>query len=69
MQTNEVKAAACVLKQPFFTYERILGLVGPGSKAFVLYALNAAEIRKRGGLLFHICQMVKKYVVGQCRLM
>lgn len=47
MQTNEVKAAACVLKQPFFIFERILGLVGPGSKAFVLYALNAAEIRKK----------------------
>lgn len=47
MQTNEVKAAACVLKQAFFIFERILGLVGPGSKAFVLYALNAAEIRKK----------------------
>lgn len=30
MQTDEVKAAACVLKQPFLTFERILGLDGPG---------------------------------------
>lgn len=44
----------------FFTFERILGLVGPGSRAIILYAFNAAEIKKRGVLEFHVCQ-VKKY--------
>ena len=52
MQTNEVKAAACVLKQPFLTFERILGLVGPGSRAFILHAIHAAEKGKKGCLHF-----------------
>lgn len=55
MQTNEVKAAACVLNQPFLTFERILGLVGPGSRAFILRAIHAAEKEKRV-FAFHVCQ-------------
>lgn len=51
MQTNEVKAAACVLKPPFLTFERILGLVGPGSRAFVLHAIHPAE-KEKGCLHF-----------------
>lgn len=47
MQTDEVKAAACVLKEPFLTFESILGLVGPGSRAFILHAIHPAEKGKR----------------------
>lgn len=54
MQTDEVEAAACVLKEPFLTFERILGLVGPGSRAFILHAIHPAE---NGGVFaFHVSQ-------------
>lgn len=40
---------------PFLTFERILGLVGPGSRAFILHAIHPAEKEKRV-FAFHICQ-------------
>lgn len=64
MQTNEVKAAACVLKQPFLTFERILGLVGPGSRAFILHAIHAAE-RGKKGVCISCPSVVKTCAVGQ----
>ena len=63
MQTDEVKAAACVLKELFLTLERILGLVGPGSRAFILHAIHLAEKGKK-----HVCisclSLVNMCVVG-----
>lgn len=41
MQTDEVKGAACVLKQPFLTSARIRGLVGPGPSASTLHSFSA----------------------------
>lgn len=55
MQTDEVKAAACVLKQPFLTFERFLGLVGLGSRAFILHAIHSEEMEK-SVFAFHVCQ-------------
>ena len=66
MQTNEAKAAACVLKQPFLTFERILGLVGPGSRAFMLHAIHPAGIGK-GAVCISCLSVVKMCVVGQLR--
>lgn len=54
MQTDEVKAAACVLKEPFLTFERILGLVRPGSRAFFLNAIHPTEEKKV--FAFHVCR-------------
>lgn len=67
MQTNEVKAAACVLKQPFLTFERIFGLVGPGSRAFILHAIHPAEKGKKKSVCISYLSVVKMYVVGQQR--
>lgn len=63
MQTDEVKAAACVLKEPFLTFERILGLVGPGSRAFILRAIHPAEKEGKKACL-HFMSFSGKDVCG-----
>lgn len=63
MQTDEVKAPACVLKQPFLTFERILGLAGPGSKAFILNAIHSAE-KKRKKRCLHFMSVSGKDACG-----
>lgn len=62
MQTDEVKAAACVLKEPFLTFERILGLVGPGSRAFILHAIHPGEKEKE--MCLHLMSVSGKNVCG-----
>lgn len=62
MQTDEVKAAACVLKEPFLTFERILGLVRPGSRAFFLNAIHPTE--KKKSVCISRLSVVKMCVVG-----
>lgn len=68
MQTDEVKAAACVLKQPFLTFERFFGLVGLGSRAFILHAIHSEEKEKKECL--HFMSVSGKDAVGgrgQCK--
>lgn len=70
MQTDEVKAEACVLKQPFLTFERVLGLVSRGSGAFILHAIHSAEKEKKGVFAFRVCQWQKCVWLGcggQCK--